>query len=157
MEKKYLIELLLDTLPSKSLIELESKKIQCTNHCATWTPLAPKTTIQIKELDYCHHPQIESYCFEFFDVSNWFLVPSSFITRDICRVSLVVLLLHSTTWSFFITQLHFHSHSPNHNHNHKHVHTHKTHMLFFWYCDRSNLIHLYFMIDKYMTKDKTSS
>ena len=34
-------------------------------------------------------------------VSNWILILSSFITRDIRRVSLVVLLLRSTTWLFF--------------------------------------------------------
>merc|ERR1712238_381600 len=35
------------------------------------------------------------------DVSNWILTLSSFITRDIHRVSLVILLLRSITWLFF--------------------------------------------------------
>ena len=63
----------------------------------TCTPLAPTTAIQIKKLDYCHHPQIDLCCLGFLDVSNWILIQSSFITRDIRRVSLVVLLLRSIT------------------------------------------------------------
>ena len=73
----------------------------------TCTPLAPTTAIQIKKLDYCHHPQIDFCCLGFLDVSNWILTWSSFITRDIHRVSLVVLLLCSTAQSF-----HF-SHTPS--------------------------------------------
>merc|ERR1712238_339969 len=37
------------------------------------------------------------------DVSNWILIWSSHITRDIRRVSLVVLLLRSITRLFYIT------------------------------------------------------
>merc|ERR1712161_130274 len=42
------------------------------------------------------------------DVSNWILTLSSFITRDIRRVSLVVLLLRSATWLIFHTHSHTH-------------------------------------------------
>merc|ERR1712085_222921 len=42
------------------------------------------------------------------DVSDWILILSSLITRDIRRVSLVVLLLRSTTRLFFITHSHTH-------------------------------------------------
>ena len=77
----------------------------------TCTSLAPKTAIQIKDLDYYHHFQIDFCCLGFLDLSNWILILSSFITRDICRVSLVVLLLHSTTRSFFITYTLTHTNS----------------------------------------------
>ena len=72
----------------------------------TCTPLAPTTAIQIKELDYCHHPQIDFCCLGFLDVSNWILIQSSFITRDIRRVSLVILLLRSITRLFSHTLSH---------------------------------------------------
>ena len=65
------------------------------------TLLAPTTAIQIKELDYCHHPQIDFCCLGFLDVSDRILIWSSLITRDIRRVSLVVLLLRSITRLFF--------------------------------------------------------
>merc|ERR1712238_75347 len=85
------------------------RKTYCYHHqLFTYTPPAPKTAIQIKKLDYCHHPQIDFCCLGFLDVSNWILILSSFITRDICRVSLVVLLLRSTTWLFFHTHSHTH-------------------------------------------------
>ena len=51
--------------------------------------------------DYCHHPQIDFCCLGFLNLSDWILILSSFITRHIRRVSLVVLLLHSTTRLFF--------------------------------------------------------
>jgi len=31
------------------------------------------TAIQIRELDYCHHPQIDFCCLGFLDLSNWIL------------------------------------------------------------------------------------
>ena len=65
------------------------------------TSLAPTTAIQIKKLDYCHHPQIDFCCLGFLDISDRILIWSSLITRDICRVSLVVLLLRSITRLFF--------------------------------------------------------
>ena len=74
----------------------------------TCTPPAPTTAIQIKKLDYCHHPQIDFCCLGFLDVSDRILILSSLITRDIRRVFLVVLLLRSTTRLFFITHSHTH-------------------------------------------------
>ena len=66
-----------------------------------YTSPPPTTSTQIKKLDYCNHPQISFCCLGFLDVSNWILILSLFITRDIHRISLVVLLLRSTTWLFF--------------------------------------------------------
>jgi len=72
----------------------------------------PTTATQVNKLDYCHHPQIDFCCLGFLDVSNWILILSSFITRDIRRTSLMVLLLRSTTWLFFSNTL---SHTQNQN------------------------------------------
>ena len=99
----------------------------------TCTSLAPTTAIQIKELDYCHHPQIDVCCLGFLNLSNWILIPSSFIIKDICRVSLVVLLLRSAIRSFLL------SHTPSYTQIQN----------VFWYCGRFNLIHLYFTINKH--------
>ena len=73
----------------------------------------PPKQQKIKELDYCHHPQLDFCCLGFLDVSNWILIPSPFITRDINSVSLAVLLLRSTIRSFFTTHTLTHTHIQN--------------------------------------------
>ena len=52
----------------------------------------------------------------FLDLSNWVLFSTLFVTGDICRVSLVILVC-STTWSFLL------SHKQTHTHTHTHTHT----------------------------------